>query len=337
MKKPIELILNLLTNQNQFVLYDIGAMGGIPKIWKPYEKFLKIIAFEPDDREFVKLNSIENVKYYNYALSDKIKNLDYNITKGRGKSSNLEPNHELLLKYPCSSDYEVQKKINLHYNKVTTLDILRSSGSVPDDIDFIKIDTQGSELSILKGGSDLVLDDVLGIQVEVEFKPLYKNQPLFRHIDEFLSKKNFELIDLKRYYWKRKDCINTKGKGEIIFGDALYFKNLEKFQEHIPKLEIGKARNKILKYIFLSLVYGINDYTISIIKIAINNHIFNENEISLFNEIICSLENEIKFRRTIKGISRMIIILFYLQKFLNHFSSIPWASSDIEIGNVIDN
>ncbi len=335
MKNPVIDILNIIQNENKFVLSDIGAMGGIPKIWKTYEKYLRIITFEPDDREFTKLISKENLLNLNFALAESSKYLDYYITAAHGKSSNIEPNADLLSQYPCRSDYEVQRKITLSSSKVTSLDILRGSESIPE-IDFIKIDTQGSELSILKGGSNLILKDLLGIQVEVEFVPLYKNQPLFRHVDEFLSLKNFQLIDLKRYYWKRNERPKTKGKGEIIFGDALYFINLKSFREYVNSIEIEKARVKTIKFIALSLVYGMRDYAFSLIKIGIDDNIFTNDEKVYFENLVLSLKDEIKMGLYIRGISRMIKILFYLQKYLERFTCPYWASSDIEIGDVID-
>ncbi|MDB5811301.1 MAG: hypothetical protein JWN94_3423 [Betaproteobacteria bacterium] len=45
-------------------------------------------------------------------------------------------------------------------------------------IDFLKIDIQGAELDVFKGGA-VALKDTLCIVTEVEFVPLYKDQPLF--------------------------------------------------------------------------------------------------------------------------------------------------------------
>lgn len=335
MKNIIISILSRISLENRFSLADIGAMGGLPKIWRGYEEFLKIIAFEPDDREFTKLISKENMLNLNYALAETKQNLDFYITTEHGKSSNMQPNQVLLSKYPCSLDYVVEKQITLSSEKVTTLDILSKNKSIPQ-IDFIKIDTQGSELSILKGGNNTILKDLLGIQIEVEFIPLYKNQPLFRHVDEFLSLNDFQLIDLKRYYWKRSESLTTKGKGEIIFGDALYFISLERFKDYVTSLEKGGARDKVLKYIVLTLVYGMNDYALSLIKLGIENQIFHKNEITYFEELELSLKNEIKVYKRIRGIARMIRILYHFQKTLKRFSDPYWAASDLEIGNVID-
>ena len=67
----------------------------------------------------------------------------------------------------------------------TTLDNLYHS-SIIRELDFLKLDVQGAELDILQGGRDIINDNVLGIQIEVEFKQLFllnslklKGQPFF--------------------------------------------------------------------------------------------------------------------------------------------------------------
>jgi len=50
----------------------------------------------------------------------------------------------------------------------------------------------------------LTLNNVVGIEVEVEFSELYEKQPLFNDVDNFIRDKGFELFDLRRGYWIRK-------------------------------------------------------------------------------------------------------------------------------------
>ena len=57
----------------------------------------------------------------------------------------------------------------------TTLDELSLTPS------YIKIDTQGSELDILKGSTNSIRF-ALALQIEVEFEALYADQPLFPQI-----------------------------------------------------------------------------------------------------------------------------------------------------------
>jgi len=63
------------------------------------------------------------------------------------------------------------------------------------DLDFIKLDTQGSELDILKGSDKILRSPLIGLEIEMEFISLYKDQPLFGDVVNFLGSKNFQFID----------------------------------------------------------------------------------------------------------------------------------------------
>src|SRR5258707_15700586 len=56
--------------------------------------------------------------------------------------------------------------------------------------EFLKLDTQGADLDILRGAGPL-LDGCLGVEVEVMFAPLYDGQPLFADVDSYLRSRGF--------------------------------------------------------------------------------------------------------------------------------------------------
>jgi hypothetical protein len=58
--------------------------------------------------------------------------------------------------------------------------------------DFLKLDVQGAELDILQNGVE-TLKNVAVIQTEVDFVPLYKDQPLSGDIQVFLRDCGFQL------------------------------------------------------------------------------------------------------------------------------------------------
>jgi len=93
-----------------------------------------------------------------------------------------------------------------------------------DDIDFIKMDTQGCELPILQG-STVTLERTVGMQIEVAFSPIYQDQPLFSDVDNFVRAHGFELFDLKPQTWMRSD--SGRGRGQLVFADALYLRSPE--------------------------------------------------------------------------------------------------------------
>ena len=55
-------------------------------------------------------------------------------------------------------------------------------------LDFLKIDVQGSELSVFNGARRH-LERAVAVHTEVCFLPLYKNQPLFGDIDVDLRRR----------------------------------------------------------------------------------------------------------------------------------------------------
>lgn len=61
--------------------------------------------------------------------------------------------------------------------------------------DFIKIDTQGYELEILKGGEN-ALAYASAVLLEVSMLDIYKNSPLVHDVLSFMAQRNFLLYDI---------------------------------------------------------------------------------------------------------------------------------------------
>ena len=97
---------------------------------------------------------------------------------------------------------------------VTTLDQWADSEGVKH-IDFLKIDTQGTELEILKGGQN-ILSTIRAISLEVEFNPIYLGQPVFAEVDQFLRSKGFVLWKLTNLVHYSKGHANQAPIGSDI-------------------------------------------------------------------------------------------------------------------------
>src|SRR5262249_12855579 len=97
-----------------------------------------------------------------------------------------------------------------------------------------KIDVQGGELAVLRGATDL-LDRTIVVHSEVEFAPVYRDQPLFSDVDLFLRERDFELIDLMTPgYAGYNDLPRPLASSRLMLADAVYFKSPEKLSTFGP-------------------------------------------------------------------------------------------------------
>ena len=320
-------------SEDPFVFIDVGAMGGVSlKKWKEVLPIMKFVGFEPDCREFSKLENTQRIQYSNYLLHSKSQDLTLYITRGRGKTSIFKPNIGFLSRYEDPERFEVIKEETIPSSRVTTLDSFMDENGI-SDIDFLKIDTQGSELSILQGGRDKALPGIFAIQTEAEFVELYHGQPLFRDIDAFMDTHGYQLIDLRRAYWKLKGYYDYNGKGELIFADALYFKKLDIFQQEIsdgPKTI--QARAKIFKSILTCIVYGIFDYAISIARIGLESKCFKDGEYEDIASQIRKIARKGTLSRFHMGCRPYDALSAVLQR-CKPRSYLGWADGDSRIGN----
>jgi FkbM family methyltransferase len=189
------LFVQKLLQDEPMTVVDVGASGGMSSPWKTFHAPLRYIGFEPDETEHAKLVAradSSRESYRNVGLAGQKGRALFYVTKQQASSSLLEPNIEWVS--PFRTDFAVSTTVEV---EVDTLD-----HQVSPPVDFIKLDTQGTELQILNGAEN-ALRTTFALNVEVEFQPLYKNQPLFGDVDAFLRQRGFECFDLFPRYWKR--------------------------------------------------------------------------------------------------------------------------------------
>ena len=191
----ISLISDLLKNE-KIISLDVGAQGGFnsDKFFpSKYNCFFKDILIEPINSEAEKLK--HNKFIINKGLWSKKEKKKLNIFENRlGSSSMYEPDEELFdlhdLKKKDYENYKVTSSVEIECDTLTNqlkeLEIHK--------LDYLKIDTQGAELEILKGIGEY---RPLLIKVEAHFFSMYKNVPSWNKLVSFLYDLNYTLIDFK--------------------------------------------------------------------------------------------------------------------------------------------
>jgi FkbM family methyltransferase len=253
-------------DQHPLVLVDVGARGGLKSNWAAARRHLRVLGFEPDPQEYNRLveaakSSQAGDTFFNTALHNHQGSLPLYIARDRGLSSVFEPNREFVDAFPDAERFDT---VEVQQVQVDTLDNqLRARGI--NDLDFVKVDTQGSELFVLEGGSQALAGSALGAEIEVEFAPIYKRQPLFADVDRFMRDRGFLLFDVRPCYWKRAVGRGFGGSyGQIIWADALYLKSLPALRESLSRMPAGARQSKLLRAISVALLYGYWDFAIEI-------------------------------------------------------------------------
>jgi FkbM family methyltransferase len=121
----------------------------------------KCYCFEPNPKDSLVLkknvsaNKLRNVQVQETALSDHDGSVRL-FLRGGGATS-LSPSH-YGLRYDKSIIVNVRKLVGL--------------ADIPGSIDFLKIDAEGSELAILKGGKNLIerFSPIIGVEVHCQVR-----------------------------------------------------------------------------------------------------------------------------------------------------------------------
>lgn len=258
-------------------LADVGASGGILPHWLPHRRHLRLIGFEPDARAFEDLSSQQDnqIRYFNVGLHRSRGQFSFYLTRKQQTSSCFLPNRDLLDRFHNPLRFDVVEETSIDCESLD--EVLQEAGLT--DLDFIKLDTQGSELAILEGASAVLAESVFGLEIEVAFAELYEGQPLFSDVDLFVRQFGFDLIDLSAVYWKRSTGATVgNSKGQLMFADALYFRQPLILQGILRKIDNIVARSKVLRALSVCQIYGFFDYGFELLDIM-GSDLFDEEEI----------------------------------------------------------
>ena len=183
--------------QPHFLVFDVGANAGKwSQLVLSYEPSCKIIAFEPAPEIYQRLanNKIlrkKGASFYNFALSDTLGTANfyyYNKTKELSLLSGF---------YNRSSVNQDQdtKPSTISIEK-ETLDHFCHNQKI-NYIDFLKIDTEGAELAVLKGTTNLIENhQITAIQFEYG-KAFLDSHATLKEIFFLLTKNDYIIFKLK--------------------------------------------------------------------------------------------------------------------------------------------
>lgn len=161
------------------VLLDVGANIGqtIDAFHLAFDS-PRIIAFEPSPRTFAALRQTHSHKaeLHNLAMGERCGTMPFHVTAKHSVNDSLLP-----MPGADSTIVEVQ---------VRTIDDFGL-----DRIDFLKIDTQGYDLNVLRGASRMLAERrIRAFCAELIFHEMYVGQPAFTELLEFARGTGYECL-----------------------------------------------------------------------------------------------------------------------------------------------
>lgn len=188
------------------------------------------------------------------------------------------------------------------------------------DASFIKIDTQGSELDILRSGIELLKNSLVEIYLETEFQQFYHQQPLFAKVDEYLHSYDFGSYDLDRVMLRRRGGnIEYFSKRQIVWAHCLYFKKYDVIYDGSETLLL-----MLSKLLMISLAFGHYDFTFEISNLEYLEKYWRDNyNINLYSQIAVYVKARTKIRylkELRNSIKKIVYMKSAIRKKLFYFS-----------------
>jgi hypothetical protein len=115
------------------------------------------------------------------------------------------------------ADGELLRTVETREIETETLDRICGNHDVWPDL--LKLDVEGAELDVLRGGEQAA-QGALAIDIEVAFAPLRIGAPLFSEVDAHLHKLGFSPSGLRRVFWRKP--IGDVERPVLMQGDLLY-------------------------------------------------------------------------------------------------------------------
>ena len=208
-----------LVGDRPLTYLDVGARGGPDPRLQRYRRFFRFTLVEPDPDEAAKLRA-EGYDVCEDALGAEDGTAVLNLTRWPGSSSLLDP-HSRWREY-TNADHGFLEILSRPEVSVTTIDKLVDR--VGHSYEGVKLDTQGTEGSILRG---MTGEQPFLILTEVSLVELYRGQETFPSLAARLYELGYVVADLQLRGYAPDDRACThfgarNSPGLPLHGDALF-------------------------------------------------------------------------------------------------------------------
>lgn len=253
----------MIFNDFTIGVLDVGAKFGIHPSFRKIRPLAKYYLVDADLEETEYLKKIysnsENISVFNEFMDSEEKNVEFFHYSHPGGHSAFKPdNNQMYWSKLRPGTSDILNSVNIHS---TTLDNFSLKNKISTD--FLKIDVEGKEPEVLKGGK-FILSRVLGVRCEVLLNSLYENcEPSFNLIDSLLRENGFIFLGFDNEASNSRvafsDIYTEKVYGQLIGLDGLWIKP--------PEEIISKSQfDSICKYAIFCLLNSAQDLAVYVLQ-----------------------------------------------------------------------
>ncbi len=180
------------------VLVDVGASGELHAKWKKIAPYAICIAFDADEREmgFVEKESktYRKLIVFNRVVTDKAESeIDFHLTRSPFCSSTLRPDLNQLSYWSFQQLFETEKTIKL--GAIRLEKALKEANITR--IDWLKTDTQGTDLRLFSSLPDAIRQQVLAAEFEPGILDAYQGEDKLWSLMQFFDQGSFFMSSLE--------------------------------------------------------------------------------------------------------------------------------------------
>lgn len=212
-------------------LIDVGARGDVDPALMQMAGATAVLGFEPDKAEAERLKQQVNKSWASVSIEPVA--LAEHSGEARLYLASEPNNHSLRRPNPLfTKRYRMEKFVEVGSEplQTTTLDhvLFDLHPQEPGLGEIIKVDTQGTELDILKGAARTLETRTAAVICEVEFAPIYQDQPLFSDVEQWMRSKGFVFFGFSEQHGRSRKFLDKRelgGRERLLWSDAIFFKD----------------------------------------------------------------------------------------------------------------
>jgi FkbM family methyltransferase len=223
------------------LVVDLGSRFDAHLAWFRLSPLARLAGFEPDRAECDRLNRHALPGSGERHVHGLLGALDGSISMHVGQKPELQsptaPLAPVIERFPALADWRTSRTYEAPVRRLDTW----ARAENLDEVSLLHLDARGGELAALRGLGALA-DQILAVEVEVYFTPVFESQPLFAEVDAFLRARGLVLWRLggqrhvcERHYprmvrgdeaWYNGTVSRSMvGSGRLISARALYLRD----------------------------------------------------------------------------------------------------------------